>query len=167
MRLRGPHCRFQVGQLWQSSLLHRQASQGAVPEVDPAAAKKAAEEAEDRRLAEIRAHGTPVTPATFAPWKERFYLALAAARARCAAGGSLSSSSLLMLVGCKALVCAARSCSAGRRTSDCDDVSAWLQGAAAGGGWQPTAADREAVLPTGRQSDGTGVAWQSTGERAC
>lgn len=46
------------------------------------AAKKAAEEVEERRLAEIRSHGTAVTPATFAPWKIRFYAELAAARVR-------------------------------------------------------------------------------------
>lgn len=60
-----------------------QAAQGAEPApLDPAAARKAAEEAAERRLAEIRSHGTPVTPETFAPWKERFYAELAAARAR-------------------------------------------------------------------------------------
>lgn len=59
------------------------AAQGAeAPPLDPVAARKAAEEAEERRLAEIRSHGTPVTPETFAPWKERFYAELAAARAR-------------------------------------------------------------------------------------
>lgn len=51
-------------------------------EVDPEIAKKAAEEAEERRLAEMRRLGTPVTPETFAPWKVRFYAELAAARAR-------------------------------------------------------------------------------------
>jgi len=61
-----------------------QATEGAAPEIDPVAARKAAEEAEERRLAEIRSHGTPVSPATFAPWKTRFYAELAAARARCA-----------------------------------------------------------------------------------
>jgi hypothetical protein len=50
--------------------------------LDPAAARKAAEEAEERRLAEIRSHGTPVTPDTFAPWKERFYAELKAAQSR-------------------------------------------------------------------------------------
>ena len=60
-----------------------QAAQMAEPApLDPAAARKAAEEAEERRLAEIRSHGTPVTPDTFAPWKERFYAELKAARSR-------------------------------------------------------------------------------------
>lgn len=60
-----------------------QATQMAEPApLDPAAARKAAEEAEERRLAEIRSHGTPVTPDTFAPWKERFYAELKAARSR-------------------------------------------------------------------------------------
>ena len=53
-----------------------------MPEVDPAVAKKAAEEAEERRLAELRALGTPVTPDTFAAWKKRFYAELSAARTR-------------------------------------------------------------------------------------
>ena len=35
-----------------------QAAEGKAPVIDPAAAKKAAEEAEERRLAEIRALGT-------------------------------------------------------------------------------------------------------------
>ena len=64
-----------------------QAAQMAEPApLDPAAARKAAEEAEERRLAEIRSHGTPVTPDTFAPWKERFYAELKAARSRCGFG---------------------------------------------------------------------------------
>lgn len=63
-----------------------QASAGVEAAVDPLEAKKAAEEAEEQRLAEVRRLGTPVTPATFAPWKQRFYAALAAAaeRKRCA-----------------------------------------------------------------------------------
>ncbi len=63
-----------------------QASAGVEVAVDPLEAKKAAEEAEEQRLAEVRRLGTPVTPATFAPWKQRFYAALAAAaeRKRCA-----------------------------------------------------------------------------------
>lgn len=51
-------------------------------EVDPLVAKKTAEEAEERRLAELRAHGTPVTPSTFADWKARFATEMARARAR-------------------------------------------------------------------------------------
>ena len=63
-----------------------QASAGVEAAVDPLEAKKAAEEAEEQRLAELRRLGTPVTPATFAPWKQRFYAALGAAaeRKRCA-----------------------------------------------------------------------------------
>ena len=49
-------------------------------DVDPAAARKAAEEAEERRLAEIRSHGTMVTPQTFAEWKARFDAEIALAR---------------------------------------------------------------------------------------
>ncbi len=51
-------------------------------EVDPLVVKKTAEEAEERRLAELRAHGTPVTPSTFAEWKARFAVEMAQARAR-------------------------------------------------------------------------------------
>lgn len=51
-------------------------------ELDPLAAKKAAEEAEERRLAELRAHGTPVNPSTFSAWKARFDAEMALARAR-------------------------------------------------------------------------------------
>lgn len=47
------------------------AGQGAAP-VDPKAARKAEEDAEERRLAEIRSHGTMVTPQTFTEWKKRF-----------------------------------------------------------------------------------------------
>ena len=46
-------------------------------------AKKAAEEAEERRLAEIRSLGTPVTPEHFATWKKRFYAEMALIRSRC------------------------------------------------------------------------------------
>ena len=51
-------------------------------ELDPLAAKKAAEEAEERRLAELRAHGTPVNPSTFSAWKARFDAEMALVRAR-------------------------------------------------------------------------------------
>ena len=50
--------------------------------IDPAVAKKAAEEAEERRLAEIRSHGTMVTPHTFAEWKACFEAEMALARCR-------------------------------------------------------------------------------------
>lgn len=53
--------------------------QGTAP-VDPAAARKAEEEAEERRLAEIRSHGTMVTPQTFAEWKQRFETEMALQR---------------------------------------------------------------------------------------
>ena len=59
-----------------------QAAEGKAPVIDPAAAKKAAEEAEERRLAEIRALGTPVTPDTFNAWKTTFYTESALARTR-------------------------------------------------------------------------------------
>ncbi len=62
-----------------------QAAEGKAPVIDPAAAKKAAEEAEERRLAEIRALGTPVTPDTFNAWKAQFYAESALARTRSAA----------------------------------------------------------------------------------
>lgn len=50
------------------------------PPVDPKAARKAEEEAEERRLAEIRSHGTMVTPQTFAEWKQRFEIEMALQR---------------------------------------------------------------------------------------
>ena len=56
--------------------------EGKAPVVDPAEAKKAAQEAEERRLAEIRALGTPVAPDAFNVWKEQFYAETALARAR-------------------------------------------------------------------------------------
>ncbi len=63
-----------------------QAAEGKAPVIDPAAAKKAAEEAEERRLAEIRALGTPVTPDTFNAWKAHFYAESALARTRSVLG---------------------------------------------------------------------------------
>ena len=62
---------------------HLQVAAGVEPVIDPVAAKKAAEEAEERRLAEIRSLGTPVTPEHFATWKKRFYAEMALARSRC------------------------------------------------------------------------------------
>ena len=41
-------------------------------ELDPAVAKKKAAEEEERRLAEIRAHGTPVTAETFTAWRAQW-----------------------------------------------------------------------------------------------
>jgi hypothetical protein len=65
-----------------SVLAHVQvaASGQGVAAVDPAAARKAEEEAEERRLAEIRSHGTMVTPQTFAEWKQRFEAEMAPQR---------------------------------------------------------------------------------------
>lgn len=68
---------FAAAQEWLSD----KASAGVEVEVDPLTAKKAAEEAEEQRLAELRRLGTPVTPNTFAPWKQRFYADLAVAAA--------------------------------------------------------------------------------------
>ena len=61
---------------------HVQAAEGKAPVIDPAAAKKAAEEAEERRLTELRALGTPVNPDTFNAWKAQFYAESALARTR-------------------------------------------------------------------------------------
>eukprot|EP00884_Botryococcus_braunii_P020074 jgi/Botrbrau1/6750/Bobra.0324s0035.1 len=64
--------------------LRQQTGEGAghQTEEDPEEAKKRAEEEEERRLAELRSHGVPVTPATFAEWKARFDAEMAAARLR-------------------------------------------------------------------------------------
>ena len=59
-----------------------QAAAGQEAPVDPAAARKAADDAEERRLAEIRSHGTMVTPQTFAEWKQRFDAETALQRSR-------------------------------------------------------------------------------------
>ncbi len=59
-----------------------QAAAGQEVPVDPAAARKAADDAEERRLAEIRSHGTMVTPQTFAEWKQRFDAETALQRSR-------------------------------------------------------------------------------------
>ncbi len=48
------------------------ASALAVPSSDPEAEERRRREAEEQRLAELRAHGTPVTPEAFAEWKARF-----------------------------------------------------------------------------------------------
>lgn len=63
---------------------------GTEPEIDPVAAKKAAEEADERRLAEIRSLGTPVTPEHFVTWKKRFYAEIALARSRAQADQAAS-----------------------------------------------------------------------------
>ncbi|EIE21921.1 hypothetical protein COCSUDRAFT_42941 [Coccomyxa subellipsoidea C-169] len=58
-------------------------SQGeAVTSIDPEAARKAEEEAEERRLAEIRSHGTMITPQTFAEWKARFEAEMALSKTK-------------------------------------------------------------------------------------
>lgn len=64
------------GSLWGSQV-STPAQEAAM---DPAAARKAEEEAEERRIAEIRSHGTMVTPQTFAEWKARFDAEMALAR---------------------------------------------------------------------------------------
>ncbi|CAK0785444.1 hypothetical protein CVIRNUC_008653 [Coccomyxa viridis] len=62
--------------------LREKAAAGQEVPVDPAAARKAADDAEERRLAEIRSHGTMVTPQTFAEWKQRFDAETALQRSR-------------------------------------------------------------------------------------
>jgi len=49
-----------------------QAAQRAAPVVDPEAERKRREAEEEARIAELRRHGTPVTPETFTAWKARF-----------------------------------------------------------------------------------------------
>ena len=58
-----------------------QASAMAAPVVDPVLERKKAIEAEEARLAAIRAHGTMVTPEAFAEWRARFDAEQALARA--------------------------------------------------------------------------------------
>ena len=66
----------------------QQVTQGAeTPALDPEAVKKAEDEAEERRLAEIRSHGTMITPQTFAEWKTRFEAEMALERAKVGEGG--------------------------------------------------------------------------------
>lgn len=63
--------------------MHLQALEEAGPEqVDPAEAKQRAAEEEERRLAEIRAHGTPVTTDTFAAWRAKWDAEAALSQAR-------------------------------------------------------------------------------------
>lgn len=57
------------------------------PTLDPEAARKLEEEAEERRLAELRSHGTMVSPQTFAEWKKRFDAEMALSRAKLTADG--------------------------------------------------------------------------------
>ena len=48
------------------------ANELAAPARDPEAEIRKAREAEENRLAELRAHGTPVTPETFEAWRNKF-----------------------------------------------------------------------------------------------
>lgn len=52
--------------------LDEKAASDIVPEMDPEAELKRARDAEEARVAELRAHGTAVTPETFSEWKARF-----------------------------------------------------------------------------------------------
>ncbi|KAL4452160.1 hypothetical protein ABPG75_007822 [Micractinium tetrahymenae] len=54
----------------------------AVPSSDPEAEERRRREAEEQRLAELRAHGTPVTPEAFAAWKAQFDAEQALERAK-------------------------------------------------------------------------------------
>ena len=77
-----------------------QVAAGREPQIDPVAAKKAAEEAEEKRLAEIRSLGTPVTPEHFTTWKKRFYAEMALARSRCHMDSTQSGSASAILSDC-------------------------------------------------------------------
>lgn len=55
-----------------ASIIPSQAKEQATPVQDPAVLEKKMREAEEARLAELRAHGTPVTREAFAKWKEAF-----------------------------------------------------------------------------------------------
>lgn len=55
-----------------TSVTPSQAKEQATPVQDPAVLEKKMREAEEARLAELRAHGTPVTREAFAKWKEAF-----------------------------------------------------------------------------------------------
>jgi hypothetical protein len=54
----------------------------ALPSSDPEAEKRRALEAEEARLAELRRHGHPVTPESFAEWRVKFDAEQALARAK-------------------------------------------------------------------------------------
>jgi hypothetical protein len=143
--------------------------------LDPAAARKAVEEAEERRLAEIRSHGTPVTPATFAPWKERFYAELKAARARCSqcVRGATSSPHEQMCRSPEVHVPSGlsrrmvpalllRECAVSSVQCEGRQVSFLVQGAAGRGKRQ---AHRQAVLPADGWADTGGGASCSTSQQ--
>lgn len=53
----------------------------AAPISDPEAEEKKRREAEEFRIAELRRHGTPVTPENFAAWKAKFDAEMALAKA--------------------------------------------------------------------------------------
>lgn len=50
--------------------------------VDPEAERKQREAEEEARIAALRAHGTPVTPETFADWKVKFEAEMALQKAK-------------------------------------------------------------------------------------
>ncbi|GIL56431.1 hypothetical protein Vafri_11708 [Volvox africanus] len=54
------------------------------PVVDPEVERRKAQDAAERKRAEARAHGTPVTVANFAAWKTRYDAEVAAAKAKAA-----------------------------------------------------------------------------------
>ena len=56
------------------------AAEQAKPVHDPAAERRRLEEEEEARIAALRAHGTPVTPETFAEWRVKFEAEMALAR---------------------------------------------------------------------------------------
>ncbi|GAB4819086.1 hypothetical protein N2152v2_006132 [Parachlorella kessleri] len=56
------------------------------PSLDPEADRKRREAEEEARIAELRAHGTAVTPETFAEWKARFDAEQALERAKLQGG---------------------------------------------------------------------------------
>lgn len=53
----------------------------AAPSMDPEAEERRRREEEEARLAELRRHGTPVTPESFAEWKAKFDAEMALAKA--------------------------------------------------------------------------------------
>lgn len=59
-----------------------QMTQVGAPSVDPEAERKRREAEEEARIAEIRAHGTAVTPEAFAEWKAKFDAEQALARSK-------------------------------------------------------------------------------------
>ncbi|KAK9804167.1 hypothetical protein WJX73_007930 [Symbiochloris irregularis] len=78
-----------AAQEWIRDLAHAQAGP---QELDPAAAKRQAAEEEEKTLAEIRAHGTPVTADTFAAWKARWDTEAALSEAKLEADAAIRAS---------------------------------------------------------------------------